>query len=541
MRFHYTSFLLPRNCYYEDNTMRFILVALVVFAVGSVISYGTVVRFAGEPVSLKSAGAVISETLADVLQGSSGSGAPAGAKLFAEVSRVRPAPERAGQNEETKTAVAAVPRAAALRTGNVPNLPAVIPSSAPVARAPASASLPVASAPSRSDVSVSNPPPPPRPVEPPQTCDFSKARDATHLVLLNELAWMGSPVHGGEDGGGGAQAEWIELKNNAGRDVDLTGWRIVNASGKLAVDFPKGEVLEEGAFYLLERGSDETVPDAPADMVYSGVLSNNGEWLRLFDRNCVLVDEVDASRGWHAGENASKKTMERSAVDLSWHTSGVVGGTPKRENSAFSMRNTPPLKTGILTLPPPAATPPAGEASSTATSTAAGGEPSTTSPAAPSVNHVVIAAVQITGGAGLSGNDFIKLFNPTASAVDVSGWKLRKRAQTGSESSVRVFAAGQTIPAGGYFVWANSSDGFALSLGANESSTQTIAANNSIALLMPDGVVVDALAWGEGHTNPFREGSPYAANPEGGQKLTRKTAGGAVQDTDNNAADFSIE
>ncbi|MBI3114539.1 MAG: lamin tail domain-containing protein, partial [Candidatus Harrisonbacteria bacterium] len=167
--------------------------------------------------------------------------------------------------------------------------------------------------------------------------------------------------------------------------------------------------------------------------------------------------------------------------------------------------------------------------------------PTSTPPTAPAVNHVVIAELQITGGTGLSGNDFIKLHNPTASAVDVSGWKLRKRAQTGSESSVRVFASGHAIAAGGYFIWANSSDGFALSLGANESSTQTIASNNSIAFLNSDGVLIDALAWGEGHVNPFVEAGVYPTNPEGGQRLTRKSVSGAVQDTDNNAADFAIQ
>jgi hypothetical protein len=339
--------------------------------------------------------------------------------------------------------------------------------------------------------------------------------------------------------------------------MNLNGWRILNKTGKFKIELGATAELPEGGYFLLERGDDETVPDVPAGALYAGVLSNNGEWLRLFDARCALVDEVNASLGWPAGENVAKKTMERSAVDLSWSTSGVPGGTAGRANSAMYARNSPPLHTASpagsapplsavplpstpTSTPSPAPTSTAGEATSSSTSTLPVVS-SSSAPSAPSVNHIVIAAVQITGGTGLSSNDFVKLLNPTANAIDIGGWKLRKRAQTGSESSVRVFAAGHLIPAGGYFTWANSGEGFAASLGANESSTQTIAANNSIAFLNPDGAVVDALAWGEGHTNPFIEGAAYATNPEGGQKLTRKAVSGAVQDTDNNAADFEMQ
>ncbi|MDD3386734.1 MAG: hypothetical protein PHX92_02290, partial [Candidatus Pacebacteria bacterium] len=49
--------------------------------------------------------------------------------------------------------------------------------------------------------------------------------------------------------------------------------------------------------------------------------------------NCNLIDEVLAEPSWPAGDNDTKKTMERGS-DLSWHTYfGEFLGTPKAENS----------------------------------------------------------------------------------------------------------------------------------------------------------------------------------------------------------------
>ncbi|MBI2888593.1 MAG: lamin tail domain-containing protein [Candidatus Liptonbacteria bacterium] len=539
--------------------MRFILAALGAVIVAGVVSYATVTRFAGYPVPLKEAGKLVSATISDAVRGSPGE---QGGKPFMEISRERSSEDDIPVVSPKKIASAAMrqPNAPA-KSSQSKSAPSAVVSGPPVRMASAASSV-VSSAATSSQTIPPLPleivPPEALPEETMEVCDFSERKHPTHLVLLNEIAWMGSTLRGAEDGGGGAQAEWLELKNNFGRDIDLADWRILNKAGKFKIDFDSGDELKEGAHFLLERGDDETVLEALADKTYSGALLNSGDWLRLFDARCRLVDEVDGSHGWPAGDNTSKKTMERSAVDLSWNTSGVIGGTPGVINSAMYTRNSPPILTAspVPSSPTPSSTPSPSSSPSTssaasstdsaATSTVAENASSSQESASggtvqSGVTHVVIAAVQITGGTGLSGNDFVKLYNPTANPIVIGGWKLRKRAQTGSESSVRVFAGGRTISAGGYFTWANSADGFAVSVGANESSTQTIASNNSIAFLNADGALVDALAWGEGHVNPFAEAGAYPANPEGGQRLTRKIAGGAVQDTDNNAADFEIQ
>lgn len=164
----------------------------------------------------------------------------------------------------------------------------------------------------------------------------------------------------------------------------------------------------------------------------------------------------------------------------------------------------------------------------------ASSSPNTTS----SSGHILIFAVQIAGAS--STNDFVKLYNPTNATIDVSGWKLHKKSQTGTDYSLRTFSANTLVPAGSYFTWANSTNGFSESIDANVSSTETLSSDNSVALLASDGSVVDAVAWGTG-TDQYGEGSPYATNPLANQILTRSFSGGSIVDTKNNASDFTIQ
>jgi hypothetical protein len=122
----------------------------------------------------------------------------------------------------------------------------------------------------------------------------------------------------------------------------------------------------------------------------------------------------------------------------------------------------------------------------------------------------------------------------------MSGWKLRKKSSSGTDYSIREFPADTAITPQQYFVWANSADGFAASVGADTSSTQTLAADNSVALIDANGAIVDAVAWGTG-TGQYGEGPPFPTDPGLGQTLTRQTSGGAMVDTDNNANDFMLE
>lgn len=462
-------------------------------------------------------------------------------------------------------------------------------------KAPAASS----SSPIPAAASVPSAPPPADSATPPPVCGFESAKTSGRTVIINEIAWMGSPTRSGENSSAAAANEWIELKNSSPSAVRLGGWRLLDRSGDIAVSFGEGDSVPAGGMFLLERTDDDSVPSVPADKIYSGNLPNSGSWLKLLDQSCGVVDELDASAGWVAfgGSNDTKQTLERDRSDSGWHTSADAGGTPKKENSEPPRPSPPASTTTAAPLPKtfllsvsktgdgsgtvesdPAgifcgsdcsdsynegtfvtltALPSSGSSFSgwsgactgvgictiqisAAVSAAAAFVSNPPSPPPAGAGHPVIAEIQITGGTGKADSDFIKIANPAGQSVDIAGWKLRKRTQSGTESSARVFPDGSTIAANGTFLWANSADGFSASVSANVSSTQTLTDNSSIALFDTSGTVVDALAWGSGHVNPFVEGSAFPDNPGASQVLRRKVVNGIIQDTKNNADDFSF-
>ncbi len=99
---------------------------------------------------------------------------------------------------------------------------------------------------------------------------------------------------------------------------------------KLSGSFP------DSNFYLLERSKD-----------YTSALNNKGEKLELYDNLGGLVDSVDASSGWPAGNNSTKQTMERSLAvsnTANWQTSQEPGGTPATKNSLGTPEPKPIIK-----------------------------------------------------------------------------------------------------------------------------------------------------------------------------------------------------
>jgi len=141
-------------------------------------------------------------------------------------------------------------------------------------------------------------------------------------IVINEIAWMGTNIS--------ANDEWIELYNNTEGPVNLDGWQLVAQDGTPKINL-SGTIPANG-FYLLERTDDTTVPNVPADRIYSGALENAGETLELYDNFGNLIDRLDDSGGWSAGDNSTKQTTERK-TDGNWQTSQNPEGTPKDKNS----------------------------------------------------------------------------------------------------------------------------------------------------------------------------------------------------------------
>ncbi len=149
--------------------------------------------------------------------------------------------------------------------------------------------------------------------------------------------------------------------------------------------------------------------------------------------------------------------------------------------------------------------------------------------------HLVISEIQ-TGlsGAGNSGKDFIEIYNPTDSPVDLEGYRLVKRTKTGtSDTTIKSWTTSTVIPARTYYLWANNNYG---EVAADVRTSQTIADNNALALrrgAADTGEIIDAVAWGE-NASGLAETANFSQNIPDGQSLARMT------ETNNNSADFGI-
>ncbi len=156
-------------------------------------------------------------------------------------------------------------------------------------------------------------------------------------VVISEISWMGN--------NDSYTNEWIELYNKTDSPINLEEWQISSKNNNLEIKL-EGKI-SENSFYLLERTDNNTVLNVPADKIYKGSLGNKGEVLQLFNASGDLIDLIDCSSGWFAGDNETKQTMERKSPlvlgsdSRNWQDSVEIEGTPKAKNSKYSVLEKP--------------------------------------------------------------------------------------------------------------------------------------------------------------------------------------------------------
>jgi len=336
-------------------------------------------------------------------------------------------------------------------------------------------------------------------------CSIDNIKNSSFSSLVfNEIAWMGTK--------NSANDEWIELKNISGSLIDLKNWQIIDKKEQIKISLEG--FLGPGELFLLERTDDSSAPNVKADLTFAGNINNTEEELYLFNNNCLLEDRVSANPYWPAGDNSTKRSMERKD-DLSWQTSKDIGGTPKAQNSSGKAKV---VAGGAYSAPQPIQKSPT---------------PEVIEPEAKPLK-IIITEVQI-GTASSSDEDFVELFNLSSSSADITGCKLKKRSSTGNNYSIRSFPEGSIIAPNSYFLWANSEY---QDIKSDTTSTQTLSNNNSIAFFDKNDSILDQLGWGESK-DAFHETEVFPKNPEKGQSLSRKYDE-QYQDTDNNKEDFEI-
>ncbi len=158
------------------------------------------------------------------------------------------------------------------------------------------------------------------------------ARAFDSVVAFNELNY-----HPASAASGG---EWLELHNQQGVDVDLSGWSLTSG---VDYRFPEGTVIP-GKGYLVVAANPSARPGALGP--WTGQLSNGGETVRLRDNNDRLMDEISYGDGgdWPLAPDGSGATLCKRQEDLSSETSEAWTFSPQQGGSP-----------GALNFPPPAA------------------------------------------------------------------------------------------------------------------------------------------------------------------------------------------
>lgn len=157
-------------------------------------------------------------------------------------------------------------------------------------------------------------------------------------------------------------------------------------------------------------------------------------------------------------------------------------------------------------------------------------------------SNVVISEIQ-AAGITLGSDEFIELYNPTASSISIAGWKIQYKQATGGSFSTKV-----TIAAG---VLLDSHDHY-LVVGSGYTGTVVADVTDSLGLSGTAGHVrilnstdmeVDRVGYGQstGTTADSPETSPINGIGNGGS-VERRLGGinGNSTDSDNNSADFVI-
>lgn len=164
------------------------------------------------------------------------------------------------------------------------------------------------------------------------------------------------------------------------------------------------------------------------------------------------------------------------------------------------------------------------------------------------VNHIVIS--QVYGGGGNSGatytNDFIELFNSTASTLDLTGWSVQYASSTGSSWAVTNLS-GSIAPGSYYLVQEAQGSGGTTPLPAPDAAgTIALSGTNGKVALVSDitaltgtcpagGTVVDFVGFGSANCFEGTGATPALSNTTAALRNNN-----GCTDADDNVADFTI-
>lgn len=149
-----------------------------------------------------------------------------------------------------------------------------------------------------------------------------------------------------------------------------------------------------------------------------------------------------------------------------------------------------------------------------------------------SADYPVISEVQI-GGDSVT-KEFVELYNPTADAIDLTGWRLTKKTATGNETNLVTDFPASVISGFGYFLISHS-DFNEIFSDIIYTTANSLAANNTVLLYDNNGLLIDKLGFGIAGD---KEMTAFATNPPANQSLERKAEEGSTLESMTLGADI---
>lgn len=322
----------------------------------------------------------------------------------------------------------------------------------------------------------------------------------------------------------GGSDEFIELYNASTTSMNIGNWTIrgssVNGITDVRATVPADTQLGSGQHYLLgNKSADGYSASVATDLDYTNGIADDGG-IALVNSEGTIVDQVGMSAGSVYKEGAPLTPLTTNDDRGYERKLGGANGNCQDTNS-----NT----TDFQILAPSA---PRSKASTVVACT--GGIVYT---------RLVISQFRTRGPGG--GNDeFVEIYNPTSQSANVGGWLIRASNATGAIGDRFTFPSNaQLNPGQHYLIGNNTSPGYGGtgSAAADQTYTTGITDDGGIALVMPDGTIVDQV--GMSTATQYKEGTPLApltTNEDRGYERKPGGGNGNCQDTNNNANDFTL-
>ncbi|MEM6345943.1 MAG: lamin tail domain-containing protein [Bacteroidota bacterium] len=228
-------------------------------------------------------------------------------------------------------------------------------------------------------------------------------------IIINEIFYKSSPLFDPGD--------WIEIHNPTNTSIDLSQWVIMEETSGFRL--PSGLILAPGEYWVIVEDSALFSTQYPTVNNFIGpmgfTLKGSGEHIFLLNSDFCIQDELEykASAPWPlgpAGNGPSLSLIEPTrdnSLASSWLPSAHTGGTPGAANTISD-------------------------------------------PCDPQPSPIVINEIHYNSDPSFDPGNWVELYNPSNSSVDVSGWELH------TDSASYVIPNNTSIAANSYLILAEN-------------------------------------------------------------------------------------